>query len=258
MKICILASGSRGNAALLDFGRTKILVDAGISARRIEHCLAGIGVKAGEINGLLITHEHSDHIKGLEVLVRRHNIPVYARPQTWRMLSCRHSLPPGTRAELKDSFDIGSVRIEPFSISHDAVDPVGLTFYHKDFKYVVATDFGTATKTVEDALAYADALVLESNHDIQMLNKGPYPYFLKRRIRSETGHLSNDDAARLLARIPRRKSMDVLLAHLSQQNNHPDLARRTVADYLVSKGCEVGREITLHLTYQDNMTRFEK
>lgn len=258
MKICILASGSKGNAALFDFGRTKLLVDAGISARRIEQCLAGIGVKAGEINGLLITHEHSDHIKGLEVLVKRHGIPVYARPQAWKMISCRHSLPPGTRLDLADSLDIGAVKIEPFNVSHDAVDPVGLIFYHGNAKYVIATDLGTATKSVEDALAWADALVLESNHDPEMLDRGPYPYFLKRRIRSETGHLSNHDAARLLARVPRRKSMDVLLAHLSQQNNHPDLAKKTVADYLVGQGCEVGREITLHLTYQDCMTGIEK
>lgn len=254
MRVFVLASGSGGNAIFFEFGKTRILVDAGISARRIEKSLEGIGVRMGEISGILITHEHTDHVKGLEVLARRHPIPVYARPETWNMIGCRHGLPPGTCRDLPGSLDIGEVGIEPFSVSHDAADPVGFCFYYKRTKCVLATDLGKVTKKVADALAYADVAILESNHDPGMLDRGPYPGFLKRRIRSDLGHLSNHDAARALAGAPRKGAMSVFLAHLSRQNNHPALAEKTVAGFLAGRGCEVGREIILYPTYQDSIS----
>jgi len=258
MQIHVLASGSSGNSIYFQLGQTRLLVDAGISTRRIERSLAEIGVKAGEIDALLITHEHTDHIKGLDVLARKYQMPVYAQSKTWEMIACRGNLPSGCRRELADSLDIGGVRVEPFSISHDAVDPVGFCFYHRNYKCTVVTDLGVVTKNVEDALAYADAVVLESNHDTLMLENGPYPRFLKQRIKGASGHLSNHDAARALVSIPRKERMHVFLAHLSQQNNHPDLAENTVTGILSGHGCEVGREIVLHRTYRDCVSSYVK
>ena len=256
MQIHVLASGSSGNSIYIAIGGARILVDAGISARRIERSLAGIGVGAGELDALLVTHEHSDHIKGLGVFSRKFKIPVYARPKAWEKIGLQDSLPSEARRELPGSLDIGAVRIEPFKISHDAADPVGFCLYYHRCKCTVVTDLGVVTRPVEEALANADVVVLEANHDIEMLNNGPYPYFLKKRISSNVGHLSNLEAAKLLERSPRKGPMHVFLAHLSQQNNHPDLAENTVAGHLSCRGCEVGREIVLQRTYRDAVSSY--
>ncbi|NLB17911.1 MAG: MBL fold metallo-hydrolase [Syntrophomonadaceae bacterium] len=256
MRIQILASGSRGNAIFFELGNTKILIDAGISARRIENNLAQLGIKASDLDAILITHEHTDHVNGIDVLARRHCLPVFARPGVWDCLSFRDKLASECRHEIHDSFDIGQVKIEPFQISHDAVDPVGFCLFHQDSKYVVSTDLGKATATVAEALTWADTVVLESNYDVEMLANGPYPFYLKRRIRSAVGHLSNLDAAHLLGSIPRKPSMQVFLAHLSQENNYPALAERTVQQYLLDQGCDVGHEIILHPTYQTQISGY--
>ncbi|MEN6461254.1 MAG: MBL fold metallo-hydrolase [Syntrophomonas sp.] len=252
MQIHILASGSTGNAVFIEMGGHKILIDAGISARRIERGLAEVGIKVTDLDGILITHEHSDHIKGLDVLVRKHQLPVYARPATWEAIPCCHKLPGSCCRELGDSLGVGDVQIMPFAISHDAVDPVGFCFYYRDFKCVLATDLGVTTPIVEKALARADAVILEANHDVEMLRTGPYPQFLKQRIKSKVGHLSNLEAAQVLAGIPRQKVMQVFLAHLSQKNNHPQLAQNTISNILMDHGCLVGEEVILHRTYPDS------
>ncbi|MDD2585112.1 MAG: MBL fold metallo-hydrolase [Syntrophomonadaceae bacterium] len=256
MQVHVLASGSTGNAVFFQFGHTKILVDAGISTRRIEKGLAEVGVKAGDLDGVLITHEHTDHIKGLDVLIRRYEIPVYARSKTWGMIKCRDKFSPCCRVEMPESFDIGGVKVEPFSTPHDAVDPVGFCFYYQQGKYVLATDLGIVTPSVAEALTLADVAVMESNHDLEMLIMGPYPGFLKQRIRGNNGHLSNHDAGKVLASIPRKKGMQVFLAHLSQQNNLPMLAEKTVADILLQSNCAVGEEVILHRTYPNRRASF--
>ena len=152
MQIQILASGSSGNAAFFELGNTKILIDAGISARRIERSLATIGVKAGELDAILITHEHTDHTNGVDVLSRRYHLPVYARPLTWNELRFREKLDKECRLEMPDSFAIGQVKVEPFNISHDAVDPVGFCLHHEDRKYVIATDLGKITPDSQGGL----------------------------------------------------------------------------------------------------------
>ncbi len=249
INIHVLASGSTGNAVLFHLGDKLLLIDAGISARRIERSMADLGYKAGNLDAILVTHEHKDHITGLEVLARRHTIPVYTRPKTWRALSCKDKIPGSCIREIDSFFSIGAVDIEAFSLSHDAVDPVGYCLHYKGKKMVLATDLGTITEGVEQALAMSDALVLESNHDPDMLAHGPYPHFLKQRIKSHYGHLSNQQAALLLSRIPRPAMLHVLLAHLSKQNNTPLLARETIGNILNSKGCPVGEEILLYSTH---------
>jgi len=249
MQLHILASGSTGNAVLIELGGRKLLIDAGISARRIEHGLNDVGIQLADLDGVLITHEHSDHVKGIPVLVKRHNLPIYARSATWEALPGNDKIPRECRRELRDSLDFGPVKVVPFATSHDAADPVGFCFYYQNIKWVLATDLGIVTRTVAQALANADVAVLESNHDVEMLRVGPYPAFLKQRIKGKQGHLSNHDAGQILAHIPRQRVMQVFLAHLSQHNNHPRLAEKTVSQVLQNYGCEVGEEIVLHRTY---------
>lgn len=258
MQLHILASGSTGNAVFIELGGRKLLIDAGISNRRIEKGLAAVGIQVDTLDGVLITHEHSDHIKGLEVLTKRHHVPIFARPATWSAIPGRDKIPRELRRELGNSLDLGDLKIELFPISHDAADPVGYCFYYKNSKWVLATDLGIVTRGVAEALAYADVAILESNHDLEMLTTGPYPAFLKKRIKGKQGHLSNHDAGQLLARIPRAKAMQVFLAHLSQQNNLPSLAVQTVSEVLYSCGCQVGEDIVLHRTYPNRTVSLVK
>jgi len=251
MQLHVLASGSSGNAVLIELGGRKLLIDAGISARRIERGLAGVGLQVPDLDGVLITHEHSDHVQGIPVLVKRHRVPIYARPATWAAMPGLEKIPGECRRELGDSLEVGAVKVVPFPTSHDAADPVGFCFYYKNIKWVLATDLGVVTSHVAEALAYADLAVLESNHDVEMLQAGPYPQFLKQRIRGKKGHLSNHEAGQILAQVPRPGLMQVFLAHLSQHNNHPHLAERTVSKVLQLQGCRVGEEIILHRTFPD-------
>jgi len=254
MQVHVLASGSTGNATFVKMGNAKLLVDAGISARRIKAGLASIGTAIEDLDGILITHEHRDHISGLPTLTKKYKLPVYARPATWEAMYCREVLPEDCCYQLADSLDIGQVKVQPFSISHDAADPVGFSLYHRQSKCSVATDIGFVTETVKQAIAYSDVLVFESNHDVDLLKNGSYPWHLKRRIMSNRGHLSNTDAAWTLARLPRQNHTKVFLAHLSQENNRPEIAKTTVANILEEQGCRLGADIELKLTYPDRMT----
>lgn len=249
MQIHVLASGSTGNATFIEMDKTKLLVDAGISTKRIKQSLDTIGVNVEELDGVLITHEHRDHVNGLKTLLKKYHLPAYARPDTWQSMYCRAELPDECCRLLPDSLDIGKVKVEPFSISHDAADPVGFRLQAGKTKVCVATDLGFVTPTVKAALALSDVLVLESNHDVDMLKNGNYPWHLKKRIMSNRGHLANIDAGWTLARLERKTHTNVFLAHLSQENNRPELAKDTIAEILTANGCTLGQDITLHLTY---------
>lgn len=256
MQVHILASGSTGNVTLFKFGNTRLLVDVGISTRRIENKLAFLGIKSEDLDGVLITHEHSDHIKGLDVFIRRYHLPVFAREATWEAIPCRDKLPDECCVIIDKEFCIGDVEIEAFSIPHDAADPVGFSFHYRQKKWVLATDMGMITDHILKALMGAELAVLESNHDREMLKNGPYPHFLKQRIMGRYGHLSNLDAASILERIAPQKQMQVFLAHLSQQNNSPTLAYNTVSQFLARKGCHPGEDIKLHLTHPDAIASY--
>lgn len=261
MQINVLASGSTGNATFLKMGDANILVDAGISTRRIKQSLAAVGAAVEDLDGVLVTHEHRDHVCGLSTLTRKYRLPVYARQATWDAIDRQYGpqlVASECRRELTESLDIGQVKIEPFSISHDAADPVGFSFYHGQTKCGFATDLGFVTETVKKALSLSDVLVFEANHDIDMLKKGSYPWFLKQRILSNRGHLANTDTGWTLARLPRKNHCHAFLAHISQENNRPEIAQKTVIEILAEEGCQLGTDITLHITHPDRITGVEQ
>lgn len=248
MQVHVLASGSTGNAILFRSPQAQVLIDAGISCRRIEQGLAKVGVKAGDLDAILITHEHNDHVKGIDVLVRKHQIPVYAKAKTWQMINCQDKLPSDCVKILENELELKDLYIRPFATSHDAVEPVGFCLFNNKIKSVLATDLGIINQELIEAVSLADIVVLESNHDINMVKTGTYPAFLKKRILGDEGHLSNIAAGKLLAHVKKKEQMQVFLAHISQENNRPSIAYNTVNQILTAAGLDVGKDIFLQCT----------
>ncbi|MFH1090534.1 MAG: MBL fold metallo-hydrolase [Pseudomonadota bacterium] len=224
IRYCVLSSGSKGNAIWVEADGQAVLVDAGLPGRELKRRMALAGLNTAGLKAVIVTHEHRDHINGVGILARMMKLPVYINQET-----LSKSAPMLGRIEPRffqtgRRFEVGGLFIHPFSTSHDAADSVGLTFERDGRRLGVATDLGTATKMVRHRLAGCQALILEFNHDLKMLLEGPYPWVLKTRIRSRQGHLSNDDAAELLTCLAHRDLAGVVLAHLSETNNHPELA----------------------------------
>ena len=234
MKVCAIASGSSGNCVYVGNGETHLLVDAGISGKRIEQALDSIGTGADRLKGILITHEHSDHIQGIGVLARRYGIPIYGTAETLcGMLKGKTSvgrIPEGLLHEVKpeESLWFDAIKVHPHSISHDAANPVCYTFEAEGKKASLVTDLGMYDDHILEAVKGSEILYLESNHDVNMLMVGAYPYYLKQRILGERGHLSNDSAAKLICEVLHPELKHVILAHLSKENNLPELAYETV------------------------------
>lgn len=233
MDFCSIASGSSGNCIYVGSDSASVLVDAGISGRRIEAGLNSIERKTAEVDGILITHEHSDHIQGLGVVARKHHIPIYATGGTIEAIrekgglgkideSLFHEIVPD------ESFQIKDLKILPFMISHDAAEPVAYRVFHGKQSVGVITDLGEYSDYTVNHLKELDAVLVEANHDINMLQVGRYPYYLKQRILGRKGHLSNENAGRLLCEILHDKMKAVLLGHLSKENNYEELAFETV------------------------------
>jgi len=222
---------------------TQILIDAGINGRTIERALEEIGVWAGDIDAILITHEHSDHISGAGVLSRRFNIPIYANRLTWNAMApyIGKVREDNIRVfESNSSFAVGDLNITACRKAHDAADPVMYSVAHKGCKVSVVTDLGYVSRGLARCVLDSDLMVLESNHDVKMLKEGSYPYFLKRRILSDHGHLSNDAAGEFLVKISRLKACGmVFLGHLSENNNTPELALATVMNKLTENGVKL-------------------
>ena len=233
MRFVSIASGSSGNCIYVGTEQANLLVDAGISNKRIEQGLNEIGVKGSELTCIVITHEHSDHVRGLGVLARKHGVPIYGTAETLEEIKGMSSLGK-MPAELfhpilpEVEFSIGDMTILPFSIDHDAANPVAYRISQGRKQVAVATDMGHFDQHIIDHLQGLDALLLESNHDLRMLETGPYPYYLKRRIMGDHGHLSNETAGRLLNFILHDRLKAVLLGHLSKENNYPELALESV------------------------------
>ncbi|HET7183165.1 MAG TPA: MBL fold metallo-hydrolase [Terriglobales bacterium] len=235
ISLTVLASGSRGNCSVLASSRTRILVDAGVSCREIGRRMQMSGDQLLSLSAVIISHEHSDHVAGLYVLARKLKIPVFmtgATYQAWQRWArdknegVKPELQKLERFEAGRSFTIGDITVAPFTIPHDAADPVGFTFRAEGIKIGVATDLGYMPASVADNLSGCDTLVIESNHDVEMLRGGPYPWVVKQRVMSRVGHLSNDTLAQWFAADYDGNAAFLVLAHLSEQNNHPDLARR--------------------------------
>jgi Metal-dependent hydrolases of the beta-lactamase superfamily I len=233
MNLCSIASGSSGNCIYVGNEQTHLLVDAGISGKRIEAGLAGIQVKPENLQGILVTHEHIDHVGGLGVMARKYHVPIYATAETINAILRIKSVGRIDEElfciiENDLPFTIQDIEVNPFTISHDAANPVCYTFTEGGHKIGVATDLGKYDDYIIKNLSGSEILLLEANHDINMLQVGAYPYVLKRRILGDKGHLSNDNSGRLIRELIHDKLKYIFLGHLSKENNYPDLAYETV------------------------------
>ena len=233
MRVCSIASGSSGNCIFINSGNTNILIDAGISRKRIVDGLEGFGVRPEDLDGIFVTHEHSDHIQGINMMVKMFNVPVFSTAGTLNAIRSKDKKGVIRMEHLYElhpdrPVKVGNIEIMPFRMSHDAADPVCYTASAKGKKISVATDLGVYTDYTVEHLSGSDVLYLEANHDISMLESGPYPYALKCRILSEFGHLSNEYSGQLLGRVMSKRLKNVVLAHLSKENNYPELAYQAV------------------------------
>lgn len=257
IELISLISGSSGNASLITDGRTNLLLDCGTSAKRLEEALKKIGIAPQSISALLITHEHSDHIRGAGVAVRRYKFPIYATNPTHNAMDIgkidddlRIGIAPGKE------FTIGSIGVTPFSIPHDAAMPVGYVFSSENGRAAAATDIGRMNEDILSHLRGCEKVLLESNHDVEMLRVGPYPYPLKQRILSDFGHLSNASAAEAALDLVNHGTKHIMLGHLSVHNNYPETAVMETYNRLTASGVDVGRDVTLQVADRYEITRF--
>ena len=260
MRLCSIASGSSGNCIYVGSDKTHLLVDTGISKKRIDEGLAQLQVKPEELSGILITHEHSDHIQGLGVFSRKYGIPIYATKGTIRGITEYRSLgkmPEGLyhEVEVDQMFGIGDLEIKPFSISHDANEPSGFRIENGSKSVAIATDLGIYDDYIVENLRSLNAIVLEANHDVHMVEVGPYPYHLKQRVLGTLGHLSNELTGRLLCNILHDKLKYIMLGHLSKENNYDELARETVKlEVTMGNTPFKGEDLPLMVANRDTMS----
>lgn len=256
VKFCSLFSGSSGNALFIGTEKTKILIDAGLSGKRILEALCSIGENPAELSAILISHEHIDHVRGAGILSRKQDIPIYANESTWCAMEC--GLGP-VKLENKitfstgKEFEIGDICVKPFSIPHDAAEPVGYSFFLQGKRITTATDIGHMTDDIISHIEGNDLLLLESNHDIEMLRVGPYPWPLKKRIMGDNGHLSNEICAKVIAHLAEKGGTRFILGHLSHENNFPELAYQTTLNALNEKKIAVGSDVTLEVALRDRV-----
>lgn len=228
MRVCLLASGSKGNAIYVESAQTRLVVDAGLCARELVARMEGIGVSPEGLDALFVSHEHSDHTRGLGPLARRLGLPVYMHPHTRQALGGLGKIREHREFDAGDQFQLKDLSVQTIPLTHDAVAPVGFVFEGAEGRVGIATDLGMVTRLVSERLKGCRVLVLEFNHDQDLLRDGPYPWPLKQRIGSRHGHLSNGDAAELLSGLCWPGLDAVFLAHLSETNNRPELALQCV------------------------------
>lgn len=260
MRLCSIASGSSGNCTYVGSEHTHLLIDAGISKKRMEEGLSHLEIKGNELCGILITHEHSDHIQGLGVFSRKYQVPIYATRGT--IEGIRNSKSIGNisddlfhEIQADHPFSIQDVQINPFQISHDANEPTGYRIEHEKKAIAIATDLGMYDDYIIDHLKNLNGLLLEANHDVHMLEVGNYPYYLKQRVLGDQGHLSNELSGRLLCNLLHDKLKYILLGHLSKENNYEELAYETVKlEVTMGDTPYNGNEIPLMVANRDKIS----
>lgn len=257
MRFSVLASGSSGNAVFIESGEHTFLVDAGFSAKKMDSLMAGIDRSMKKVDGIFVTHEHSDHIKGIGVVARKYGTPIYANEKTWQAMD---GLVGNIPLDQRFQFDMetvksfGSLDVQSFAVSHDAADPMFYVFHENGRKLAVITDTGYVSDRMKGFIRGADAFVFESNHDVSMLQVGRYPWSVKRRILSDVGHVSNEDAAVAMSEVVDQKDTRIYLSHLSKDNNMKDLARMSVTQTLETCGIRTGEFVHLYDTDADHPT----
>ena len=255
MYFCPLFSGSSGNALFCQYGNTRLLIDAGKTGSRIDEALKGIGVAPDSLDGILITHEHSDHIQGAGVMARKHHLPLYATQDTWMAMAGKIGKIPGDLIRTVQSgkgFWLEEIGVEPFSIPHDAADPVGYRLWGGTLSVSTATDLGIFTQDVFERISGSTLVLLESNHDPDMLRANPnYNAQLKARILGDRGHLSNESCAGALLRLIAGGTRHLILGHLSGENNTPVLARRVSETAMLREGIRPGEDVQLAVALRD-------
>lgn len=256
LKFCSLYSGSSGNCQYIKTENATILVDAGLSGKKIQQEIVNIGEDAKNIDAIFITHEHVDHVQGAGIMSRRLNIPIYANEKTWEAMSPYiGDIKSENIKILSECAEIGDLTIKPFDISHDAAHAVGYNIFYKNKKISLVTDTGCTNELIVKSIMDSDLLLVESNHDEDMVLIGPYPWSLKRRVLGEFGHMSNDTAGSLISKVVKRGTEIVLLGHLSKENNFPELAYKTVENILKENCIEVNPGICLEMTYRDKSSK---
>lgn len=235
MRFSVLASGSTGNAFYIETDQTKLLVDAGLSGKQMDKLFQEVAADPSALDGILVTHEHSDHIKGLGIMARKYNLPIYANEKTWQAMEKNLGK---LTTEQKFHFaanhvqTFGDIDVESFSVSHDAADPMFFAFHHGNQKVALVTDLGYVSERIKKTIEGANAFIFEANHDVSMLQMGGYPWSVKRRILGDYGHVSNEDCGLALSDVITNDTKRVYLAHLSKDNNMKELARMSVDQVL--------------------------
>ena len=254
-KFCSLYSGSTGNSLLVQSDKNKILIDAGESCKKIEEGLSNLNIDVNSLDAILVTHEHSDHVKGLGTLSKKHNIPVFANTGTWSSMTEQKNkiaLENINTFKTNEEFRIGDFFITPFNIPHDATEPCGFNICYRNNKISIATDLGHITEDILYNLANSSFIMLEANYDPEILKCSSYPYILKRRISGPDGHLSNDLAGQLISHLIKSGLNQAMLGHLSKENNFPELAYKTVVEKIIENNLN---EDSIRLTVAKRYTQ---
>lgn len=258
LNFCSFASGSTGNCYLIRYGETALLVDVGISGKRIFEGLDYTDTPIENLQAVLVTHEHIDHIQSLPIVTRKApNVRAYANEATWNNIDKKVAEEKKAYFKTGDVFDIGGIRVKSFPISHDAAEPVGYSFYADGRQISIVTDSGCITQEIFDEILEADLLVLEANHEVEVLQMCSYPYKTKRRILGDKGHLSNVTAGKCICKLVemKDKARRILLGHLSKQNNEPELARMTICNILNEADIYVGDQLEMEVILRDTVSR---
>ncbi len=253
-----LVSGSSGNCTLVSDGKTNLLADCGLSCKKLEEALSKTKISPYELDAILITHEHSDHIKGAGVVSRKYGLPVFATAKTHECMNIGNIGDTNIRYVSPDiDFEIGTIGVRPFSIPHDAANPVGYNFFFGEKKLSLATDIGRMNDYIMENLKGSIAVLLESNHDTQMLKNGRYPAVLKKRILGDLGHLSNDAAAKTVLELVKNGTKHIMLGHLSEENNTPRAAYLTTVNMLAENGVLLNKDAAISVAARYEVSCFK-